>query len=437
MPYPEDRQGRTMAASRECISYKSKTPLASREVALLLACTQTQQNQDQLEKLRTLLTNGVNWSLLLRLASEQGVLPLVHRKLQSVDSGVVPQHILNHLTVHYCSTALLNFYLAQELLQLLSLFRSNQIPAIPYKGPVLAVSAYGSLALRQFLDLDVLIDQHDYDRSKAVLLSEGFQLLADYGWESHFISSNGGYCLDLHQGLTPRMFPYPVKFSNLWQRRRETTLCGDQVSCLSHEDSFLFLCVQVAKDSWAKQPKLAKLCDIDNFLQKHHELDWKWLLAEAGSIGAQRTLFFALALADNLLGISLPTEISNRVRTDKAIAPLVTQARNHFLKQLSTPESDSFRQADLSEQARFHSQLRERFRDRLPYRLEPLRLFGERLFIPNARDRMFLPLPEIFHFLYCLIRPIRLTCDHLLPPFIQQLRLSSKANDQRGGTEHR
>lgn len=414
------------------------TASLSRESAILLNLARIPVDTEISEEICACIREDVDWSDLVGISHNHGVLPLLYKQLQSLGSTVVPRHILDYVKVHYCSTALLNFYLAQELLQLLSLFRTKQLSAIPYKGPVLAVSAYGSLALRQFLDLDILVDRRDYDRSKEVLLAEGFQLQADYGWESHFISSNGGYCLDLHQGLTPRIFPYPVEFSNLWQRRHEIALCGEHVPNLSHEDSLLILCVQVAKDSWAKQPKLAKLCDIAQLLHKRPGLDWEWLLTEAAGIGARGTLSFALALAHDLLGIPIPAEISREMAHDRSIASLVAQARNEFLLQLSPREPDSCRPVAISEHARFHSQLRERFRDKLPYHLEPLRRSLERLVIPNARDRSFLALPKPLHCLYSLIRPFRLVYEYLLHPFAQALRLSHKTNTRKSDrTEHR
>lgn len=409
----------------------------SREAALLLAFAETAEIRMDPEKIYALLETDLDWNLFIQLTSEQGTLPMVHKKLKVLNAAVVPQNVQRRLHLQYCSTALMNFYLAQELLQLLSLFRFNQIPAIPYKGPVLAVSAYGSLTLRQFLDLDILVDACDYDRSKAVLLSQGFQLLADYGWESHFISSNGGYCLDLHRRLTPRFFPYPIEFANLWQRRGEILFCGEEVPCLSREDSLLILTIQVAKDSWANQPRLLKLCDIASYLQRNPTLDWELLLTEAGRIGALGIIFFGLRLVENLLGMALPTEISNRLKQQDSLASLVAQARDQLFMQLSDRGQESAQQAGLAEQARFHSRLRERMRDRLPYGLEPLRLFFARLFIPNARDHAFLPLPEGLYFLYYAIRPIRLAWDYIVFRLMQQVWWSKRAAAERNGTAHR
>jgi len=47
--------------------------------------------------------------------------------------------------------------------------KKKQLPAIPYKGPVLAESAYGDVALRNFGDLDFLISPVDFGQAKQAL----------------------------------------------------------------------------------------------------------------------------------------------------------------------------------------------------------------------------------------------------------------------------
>jgi hypothetical protein len=55
------------------------------------------------------------------------------------------------------------------------LLESYEIPAIAYKGPTLAVSAYGNLSLRQFGDLDILVQDRAYERARQLLIKQGFR----------------------------------------------------------------------------------------------------------------------------------------------------------------------------------------------------------------------------------------------------------------------
>ncbi len=58
---------------------------------------------------------------------------------------------------------------------ILSLLENNGIAAIPYKGPALAASVYGDLALRQFADLDIMVRNEDVLRARDVMASLGYQ----------------------------------------------------------------------------------------------------------------------------------------------------------------------------------------------------------------------------------------------------------------------
>jgi hypothetical protein len=58
-----------------------------------------------------------------------------------------------------------NLYLAAEMLRLSGLFRAKGLMVIPYKGPLLALQAYGDFALRQFADLDFAVRQSDLPRA--------------------------------------------------------------------------------------------------------------------------------------------------------------------------------------------------------------------------------------------------------------------------------
>ena len=57
-----------------------------------------------------------------------------------------------------------------ELNKILKLLKANNIDTIPYKGPVLASLAYGDIALRQFQDLDISINQSDIFKTKDILI---------------------------------------------------------------------------------------------------------------------------------------------------------------------------------------------------------------------------------------------------------------------------
>ena len=96
----------------------------------------------------------------------------------------MPKPILEELREHFYANAGRNLFLAKELIKLLHLLESHEIPAIAYKGPMLAVSVYGNLAFRQFGDLDILVQERDYETARHLLMSQGFRLTIELDWEA-------------------------------------------------------------------------------------------------------------------------------------------------------------------------------------------------------------------------------------------------------------
>jgi hypothetical protein len=90
----------------------------------------------------------------------------LYQSLNTTCPEAVPKANLAQLRNYFHANAQRNLFLTQELLKLLTLFKTNGISAIPYKGPVLAVAVYGNLALRQFGDLDILVHKRDVLRAK-------------------------------------------------------------------------------------------------------------------------------------------------------------------------------------------------------------------------------------------------------------------------------
>ena len=67
-------------------------------------------------------------------------------------------------------------YLTAELLRILRLLDAHAIRAVPLKGPALAQSLYGDLALREFCDLDVLVQETDLRKARGLLEAQGYHL---------------------------------------------------------------------------------------------------------------------------------------------------------------------------------------------------------------------------------------------------------------------
>ena len=60
--------------------------------------------------------------------------------------------------------------------RLVPYLEANGIETLVFKGPALAQSIYGRIALRPFLDLDILVQPRDVAKAWSLLKAEGYTL---------------------------------------------------------------------------------------------------------------------------------------------------------------------------------------------------------------------------------------------------------------------
>ncbi len=369
------------------------------EVELLLCCAAPSIDAARSERIRTLLRTDLDWASLLQTAGRHGVMPLLSRSLHTISPEDVPQTILEELRHHSRANAARTLFLTDELLKLLTLLESHGIPALPYKGPALAVSIYENLALREFSDLDILVHERDYERAQRLLSTSGYRLMKAFENESTYVDGSGRVAVDLHKRMTSREFPSPLQFEDLWERRQHTVLLGTQVPTLSPEDTLLMLAIQISKDAGSRYLQLVKICDVAALLRAFPALNLTQALHHARQGGGERMVLLSLSLAHDLLGTPLPQEILAEVRAQPAIDRLVEFTRLQLFDDRD-PSARDQRSID-----HFRWLIRERLLDKLhPYYFR----YVHAVFAPCSLDRQLVPLPQHFEFLHYGIRPIRL-----------------------------
>jgi hypothetical protein len=301
--------------------------------------------------------------LLIRLALRHRVLPLLYRSVQTIGADLVPPSIWADLQYHFHANAQRNLLLGGTLLRLLRVLVRHDIPAIPYKGPVLAMAAYGNLALRQFGDLDILVRQQDVGRAKDLLLAHGYRwweqrphtLLPRQRKVYELISADGQVLVELHWAITSSTFYVPLDPSRLWDRLETIVLLETPVRTLTPEHLLLILCVHGAKHHWHR---LAWICDIAALLHVSAEMDWGYVLEQAERSGCKRMLLLGVLLAQTLLGTTLSEPLQHRLDADAAIPRLAREVQEHLFTHPNRPLA-------AIERPLFYLRLRERLRDRL------------------------------------------------------------------------
>lgn len=391
-----------MSASLQVID-PAQTRLSdwSPEVDLLLTCARARLDADQRARVETLVAKDLDWEYLLRLADRHGLQPLLHWHLKSVCAAAVPEPHLQQLRVAFQRISALNIFLAHELQRLLSLFAENDIAAVPYKGPALALQLYGNVALRQFSDLDILVQPRDVKSARDLLVAEDYvpfppltdgqqAILLRTQCNLPFTRERNRLVVELHWTISAPHFARPFETADFWSRVQDGNLDHFSIKLPAPEDLLLALCIHGSKHMWER---LAWVCDIAGLVDLYPELDWKQVIAQARATGSERMLFLGLRLAADLLGAKVPDEVKNALASD----PLVSQLSRDIVRHLFTLEPNP---TGMMGYFLFQLRARRRWRDKFNY----LRF----VLTPTEEDLVRVRLPAPLTFLYYLVRPIRM-----------------------------
>jgi len=374
------------------------------EAELLIRCARARKNSETTAQIGALIRGGIEWEYLLRIADEHSMMPLLFWHLDDAPPELVPARVLARLRERFHRNAQRNLLLTAKLIKLLDLLKAHELLAIPYKGLVLATS-YGNLALREFVDLDLLVHKRDVPRATELLSAAGYQpqfrltraqeaAFLRYNCEHAFVHEDDGSMVDLHWAITERYFSFPLDPECLWERLHRVSLGGSDVPTFSPEDSLLILCVHASKDAWER---LRYICDVAELVRTHQDMDWRRVVERAGRLGSERMLFLGLLLARDLLETPLPDEISRRAHADPAVEALVRRIGERLFQRI---DHSPRRFVEIPFRP-IHMKMRERLRDKVRYLIR----FAT---THTVGDWMTLPLPKPFFFLYYVLRPIRL-----------------------------
>ena len=242
------------------LQHEGRAHASPPEFAFLLACCSMGARELRQSELFQLSDGDISWPRILELGEHHGVLPMVYQTLR--ESGVrVAAGVLDDLASRYDENVRRNLRFTAELFRILDRLESAGIEAVPYKGPVLAQTAYGDLALRNFSDLDVLVPREEVLRAKDALRSLGYAPASHFsaaqeraylasGYEYTFDGPAGRNLLEIQWNIVPRFYAVEFPMPELFARAMTIELAGRRVKTLALEDLFLTLCVHGAKHAW-------------------------------------------------------------------------------------------------------------------------------------------------------------------------------------------
>ena len=380
-------------------------PVTRPEFDLLLACCTAEADTGRSARVSLSLDREPDWVEFARLAEHHSVGPIVYRSLSAFPHAV-PGPVLEQLRRDYERNAQKSLRLTHELVRILDCLESHGIPAIPYKGPVLAKAVYGDIALRRFSDLDILIHATDVPGAKAAVYELGYTPTLHLneaeqaahvasGHEWSFDGPLGRNLLEIQWRVLPRFYAVEFSIESFFQRALRVDLGGSSVRTLAPEDLLLVLCVHTAKHVWSR---LSWLCDIAETMRSQ-PIDYISAYRTAKGLGIEKIVAVNFLLQTQLLGVPLPEPFRKSMENDPEIEYLAEAAR-----QVLSGSADY--DAQSIDYFRLMVRLRERFQDRF-------RFLFRLIFTPSVGEWSTVRLPAWLFPLYRGIRVFRLMARFL------------------------
>ena len=367
----------------------------------IIACCQMPLNQKHSHIISTYLQKtNLNVEEVLTHANIHAVIPLVYQTLKKQDG--VAESLLLALKKHYMHTVQKNMLLTTELIQVMHILNKHDIHAMTIKGPTLAQLAYGDIGLRQYNDIDILIQKKDRYKMIDILLSHGYSSDVDLKGEvSKFylnaVNVTGFYAplsmrlLEVHWELLSKNYAIRWEESLLWTDTQTIELNRNSLTILNFEQQLLYLCLHGSKHLFER---LIWVCDIDRLIRNEKNICWDSLSEEAERLGILRIFLLSLSLCHKLFHLALHPSITRKIEQDSSVEVL----RDKIIEYQFTGQS---KQISGYKHFKLLLSMRENISDKILF-------LWSAIFASKYDDFKFIRLPRYFTFLYPLVRPLRL-----------------------------
>ncbi|MBN9482402.1 MAG: hypothetical protein BGO70_17645 [Bacteroidetes bacterium 43-93] len=348
---------------------------------------------------------SIDWWSLYRVIAKNKIRPVAYHVLQSVD---VPTDVKQQLKRDRLSLAINCAEHQQELLKLLNVLKQQGIDAVPYKGLAFAHAFYKDHTLREFVDIDLLINP-----STAPDLQKLIDIITPFGYLPMYVLSPGmkrvilentcefyfdkyvngqrKFHVEIQWLAHHPVFELHKKLSNqqLFQDPAVLNLGNTDVKVLNTESHFVTMLLHHGlRENWNS---LKYMLDLAMILQ-NGEPDMKVVTVITREYKFNKVLLSGSQLLNELLGVG--GNLSPATQTDPTpyIDVLLSgkkKQRTSWQKQVSVLRNTD----DITGKAK------------LTFKL------AKYMFQPSVEDIRYYRLPERWHFLYFFVKFIRLSSE--------------------------
>jgi hypothetical protein len=243
---------------------------------------------------------------------------------------------LLQLDNHCRQGALRSLTQLHELKRIAGVLNDKEIGYVCIKGPQLSRMIYGREALKESVDLDIMLVQpEDLTEVHAILTGLGYtqsnlnqyqnklsrKIFLIAKREVQYFNRETRCAIDLHIRPGANTYLTAKYFKGFLSGLQVADLEGTSVPVLSDEAYFVYLCYHGSLHQFSR---LAWLMDIRAFLSlKRKVFDYPKIMAIAHSLRAERSVFLAMLLLQHYFGHEIPKDIADNISYNKRFRYLV------------------------------------------------------------------------------------------------------------------
>ena len=276
------------------------------------------------------------------------------------------------------------------------------VPALPYKGPVLAIQLYGDATLRSSVDLDVVVPLASYGAARTTLISLGLtprgghsarQERALFRWVGQASFGTGAeQFVELHWRFAPLQFPFALTPEQALARASRVRLAGQDMPVMATDDLAVTLSMHATRHLFERLEWLAGVTR----LLRDRASDAGALAEHARQIRGRRMLLVTAGVAANVLRAPLGVEWEQALASDPVA------------QRLAATMSDELRRGWSRAPQLGGAALQKRYAELLDTRTDRVRSVMRAALLPTQREWELIALPDALTPLYHVVRPLRL-----------------------------
>lgn len=274
------------------------------------------QNIEQLHNLRHL--SPKDWNKLFHLASVQGVGMLLFYYLEG-SAKLIPEEQKQFLKHSYSINLFRNITLFNELKRVLKTFKNHGVATLVLKGASLAENFYPLPELRPYNDIDILINKHDIQKAKEILINLGYSpprkseeaFNEKYWYSQHFFKKENNILLEIHWNIA-QLRRYKINIESIWNEAVPFKSGDTESLMMSMEDLIIYQSLHL---SYHYYSKLLWLLDLALIIQKERDsISWEKIIERCKTQRVCSPVYFTLLYLKNLLKVDIPENVLKNLK---------------------------------------------------------------------------------------------------------------------------